>query len=162
MTAINSRISSSEDEPATLKTILFVEDEDFLRTVVADVLTGAGYHVLAASNGVEATEVRAQYHGPLHLLLTDFCMPLKNGEILAEELRAAEPDLRTIFISGYGDMAEGAAPSDRISFLPKPFSIRALISKIRETLDTADAKNIGAATFNEKIEPVHTLAAVAS
>jgi CheY-like chemotaxis protein len=84
MNPINSRMCSSQVPTATSRTILFVEDEDFLRTVIADVLTGAGYHVLSASNGVEATEARAQYHGPVHLLLTDFCMPLKNGEILAD------------------------------------------------------------------------------
>jgi two-component system cell cycle sensor histidine kinase/response regulator CckA len=121
-----------------LKTILFVEDEDFLRTVISEVLTNAGYRVLTASNGLEALSVRAQFAGPLDLLLTDFCMPLKNGEDLALELMALEPGLKTIFTSGYGDIRETGEAIPHITFLPKPFSIKTLIRKIHETIDTDD------------------------
>ena len=154
MSPIDCKLVSSE-----VKTILFVEDEDFLRTVIADVLTAAGYHVLTASNGVEAMEVRALYQGALHLLLTDFCMPLKNGERLAEELTAAEPSLKTIFISGYGDLSEGATFSEKCSFLPKPFSIKTLTCKIRETLDLVDSENPEVTAFPES---ARGLSAVAS
>ena len=60
MNPINSRMCSSQVPTATSRTILFVEDEDFLRTVIADVLTGAGYHVLSASNGVEVASQRLE------------------------------------------------------------------------------------------------------
>jgi two-component system cell cycle sensor histidine kinase/response regulator CckA len=123
-----------------MATILFVEDEDFLRTVIAEVLSSAGYRVLVAADGVEASTVRAQYSGKVNLLLTDFCMPLKNGEVLCQELSAVDPTLKTIFISGYAEVDGNNVPVN-VSFLPKPFSIHTLLRKIRETLTVEDPEN---------------------
>ena len=158
-------MNSVDLQPSTdLKTILFVEDEDFLRTVISEVLTNAGYRVLTASNGLEALSVRAQFAGPSDLLLTDFCMPLKNGEDLALELMAIEPGLKTIFTSGYGDIRETGEAFPHVSFLPKPFSIKTLVRTIHDTIyiDGVAASNAQPTPLSDGFHSEPALAAAAS
>jgi len=88
-------------------------------------------------DGRSALTLLAQRGGPLHLLLTDVVMPEMNGRQLAEELTAARPDLKVLFMSGYADaavMRHGALPPG-VSYLPKPFTPEALARKVRAVLD---------------------------
>lgn len=122
------------------ETILVVEDEEAVRTLICEVLRRDRYSVLAASCGEEALKMCARYGGPIHLVLTDVVMPGMNGRELANRLRAFRPEMTVLYTSGYtanaivhhGVLDEGAA------FLPKPFTPAALTRKVREGLDTRD------------------------
>jgi two-component system, cell cycle sensor histidine kinase and response regulator CckA len=89
----------------TGQTILVADDEDGLRTAAARMLTGAGYHVLTATNGREALDIAQRHHGPIHALLTDVVMPRMNGPELAQSLQHHRPATPVLYMSGY------AAPS---------------------------------------------------
>ena len=114
-------------------TILLVEDESSLREVICQVLSGAGYNVLCSANAMEAAALYCQNRDQVQLLLTDMVMPGKNGRQLAREIRQMCPDLKVIFTTGYpqDDFIEG----EQETFLPKPFSVHALLSKIRQMLE---------------------------
>jgi len=112
------------------ETILLVEDEEMVRTLARDLLQSHGYWLLEANNGEEALRVSEQYPDPIHLLLTDIVMPGMRGTTLAERLRAQRPSIKILFMSGYTEQFQ----SDH-SFLPKPFSSRSLLTKVREVLD---------------------------
>lgn len=119
------------------ETILVVEDEPAVRSIVVRTLQNIGYRVLEAANGVEALALLAtQPEITIDLLFTDLVMPRMNGRILAARLRERYPAIRTIFASGYADpvfnISETAA---EITFLPKPFTPAILAALIRETLD---------------------------
>jgi two-component system, cell cycle sensor histidine kinase and response regulator CckA len=122
--------------PRAGETILVVEDEPALRALVALVLREAGYTVLEAGSGEEALRVADAHAGELHLLLTDVVMPGMPGPALAARMRDRRPGLRTIFVSGYPDRAEGGAPAPEDgAFVPKPFSPQVLVHTVRGLLD---------------------------
>jgi len=121
------------------ETILLVEDDAFVRDVTGEVLESAGYVVLKAANAEQALQAYRQHPGTVHLLVTDLCMPGKNGRALAAELGSLCPELKTILISGYGEGAHNEDEDSGIVCFPKPFSAVSLMRKIRETLGDHEA-----------------------
>jgi two-component system, cell cycle sensor histidine kinase and response regulator CckA len=118
------------------ETILLVEDEDAVRTIVSTVLQQAGYKVLEASGGRAAIDMASAHAEPIHLLITDVVMPEMGGRKLVEHLLAARPGLKVLYLSGHTDDAlvrHGVLTAD-VAFLQKPFKIRALTTKVREVL----------------------------
>ncbi len=115
------------------ETVLVVEDDEVVRRVTVRGLRRLGYEVLEASNGVEALET-ATRHGAVDLVLTDVVMPQMNGKELAERLRALQPRIVVLFVSGYTANAivhHGVLDPD-IEFLAKPFNIATLHARIRK------------------------------
>ncbi len=120
------------------ETILLVEDELSVRTLVRDELRKLGYRVIEAKNGVEACLLATQQAGSLQLLLTDVVMPGMGGRELSQHLSVIKPDLRTLFISGYMDDVGIMAGQEEgmSSFLQKPFTPEVLARAVRNLLDT--------------------------
>ena len=114
------------------ETILLCDDEPAVIRFVHTLLTGHGYQVLEASNGKQAMEVAEKHKGPIHLLLSDVMMPELDGPGLAEQLRVVRPDVRVIFMSGYGD--ESVVSYDGCPFVQKPFFSSDLIKTVVDTL----------------------------
>ena len=117
------------------ETILVVEDTDDIRKMICQILLQNGYHVLEASNGLEALELCNSYGDAIHLLLTDVVMPRMNGGELAEHLRRLNPRLPMIFMSGYNDDVVVRRMARLSAFLAKPFTSVSLTRKVREVLD---------------------------
>jgi len=113
------------------ETILLVEDEDGVRRVVETMLKRRGYSVLSSGSTTEAMAVAEQHTGSIDLLITDMAMPGMSGRKMADHLVAQRPDMRVLYVSGYGDPVGPAAES---AFLQKPFSTEELALKIREIL----------------------------
>jgi CheY-like chemotaxis protein len=123
--------------PRGSETVLVVEDTHAVRSLVARVLEGLGYRVLEATDAATAELTAARYHGPIHLLFSDLVMPGDAGPQLAERVRAARPEMRVLFTSGYADDAvvhHGWLTPDA-AYLQKPFTPDALGRKVREVLD---------------------------
>src|SRR5690606_33051580 len=78
-------------------TILLVEDEEGLRALNARGLRSRGYHVLEASNGIEALEVLEEHEGAIDLVVSDVVMPEMDGPTLLKTMRERNPDLKIIF-----------------------------------------------------------------
>jgi CheY-like chemotaxis protein len=122
------------------ETILYVEDDESLRRVVAQGLRLLGYRVLEADNGMAALDVWRENGAVIDLLFSDMVMPKKmNGLELAEKLRERNPTLPVIVSSGYNtEMAGQSATSrDDIVFFQKPYDFEALAKSIRHCLDQA-------------------------
>lgn len=117
--------------------ILLVEDEKMVRKVTSQVLQFAGYRVVKARNATEALRAFKHSRETVTLLLTDVVMPGRNGRVLARELQALSPSLRTIFTSGYPENAitQNRQSEPGVFYLPKPFSADSLIRKVREVLE---------------------------
>jgi two-component system cell cycle sensor histidine kinase/response regulator CckA len=121
------------------ETILVLEDDISVRHISVRMLRGLGYQVIEAANGDDAQRLLSENGGrKVDLLLTDLVMPQMSGRRFADALRAAHPNIKVLFISGY--LEESLQPSDRCEpemfFLPKPFDTEQLAAKVRETLDS--------------------------
>jgi PAS domain S-box-containing protein len=120
-------------------TVLVVEDEDVIRSLVDQVLRGEGYEVVLAADGAEAMELAA--HIRVDVLLTDLTMPGIGGHELAAKLRADRPELKVMFMSGFaeGDDFSAAALPPGTAFLEKPFTFTLLTEQVRELVATPAA-----------------------
>jgi two-component system cell cycle sensor histidine kinase/response regulator CckA len=120
------------------ETILLVEDEDAVRSLVRGLLEKEGYQVLEASRPSEALALTQQHEGRIHLILSDVVMPQMNGPQLAEKLVSMRPDTRVLYMSGYTDNAiiHYDILDQGTPFLQKPFTHDALAHKVREVLDS--------------------------
>jgi PAS domain S-box-containing protein len=119
------------------ETLLLVEDEAAVRLSVRRLLEWHGYTVLEARNGAEALKVYESHESTIDLVLTDVVMPEMGGHELVERLRAVQPDLRVLFMSGYAERAftgNGGIPA-RTGYLEKPFTVETLMRRLREVLD---------------------------
>lgn len=120
--------------------ILLVEDEDAVRELVQRLLEIRGYAVHVVSSGVEALTAWSERR--FDLVITDIIMPGGvSGPELVTQLRAGEPKLKVIYMSGYtGDVAgAGVALQEGVNFLQKPFGPRPLLECVRARLDSSDA-----------------------
>lgn len=124
------------------ETILLVDDEDFLRNVLIDLLGQLGYQMLSAANGTEALEVAAAFPGKIDLLLTDVMMEPISGPALAEELLQSRPDIKVVFISGYADasLAPDGILKPGTILVQKPFTVRILSSKLQEIFGQGESR----------------------
>jgi PAS domain S-box-containing protein len=114
-------------------TILLVDDNEPVRNALTGLLRMQGFVVLPASNGNEAEKIAREHPGKIHLLITDVVMPKMSGRELAKTLSSLVPDLKVLFISGYSDGLVNPAETD-LSFLQKPVTLEALLSKLNELL----------------------------
>jgi two-component system, cell cycle sensor histidine kinase and response regulator CckA len=119
------------------ETILVVDDEDSLRTVIVDLLSQLGYHTLSAANGTEALLLATKYSGKIDVLLSDVVMDGLPGPELAEKLLQARPQLKVVFMSGFADssLAPNGVLKPGTVLVQKPFTVRMLSAKLREVLD---------------------------
>ncbi|HEX5270886.1 MAG TPA: response regulator [Gemmataceae bacterium] len=125
--------------PAAARTVLLADDEDGVRALAREVLASAGYTVLEGADGDEALRRAEGHPGRIDLLVSDVVMPGLGGRELAERLRARDPGLRVLFLSGHTEdevVRQGVA-SATVHFLAKPFSPAALAEKVRDVLGEA-------------------------
>lgn len=111
-------------------TILLADDEEPIRRLAGQILRSYGYTVLEAADGVEALEVAEQHPGPIHLLLTDWCMPRLAGEGLIRRLSDQRPETAILVMSGY---MSGDSPV-MATVLRKPFDVQTLVNSVSGAL----------------------------
>jgi two-component system cell cycle sensor histidine kinase/response regulator CckA len=124
--------------PGGRETVLFVEDEIALRDLMHRVLAKGGYTVLAAGDGLEALALVEAHAGPIDLVVTDVILPRMSGPELAARLRARNPGIRLLYLSGYTADQFRYAQTDLgadAMLLAKPFTSEGLLHKVREVLD---------------------------
>ena len=119
------------------ETVLVVEDEVAILELAGELLAQLGYKVLTARTPEEAMGRSAENAGAIHLLITDVVLPQMNGKQLAERLRASQPVMKCLFMSGYTAdiIAHRGFLEEGVSFIAKPFSIATLAEKVRQVLD---------------------------
>ncbi|MBG0775307.1 MAG: response regulator [Desulfovibrionaceae bacterium] len=122
-----------------MPTIVLVEDDDQIRTMLQETLALEGYRVLAAENGIKALEVLKEHEADL--LITDILMPEKEGLGLITEVRRQAPHLPIIAVSGgapniqAGCNLELAGLFGANHVFQKPLDIDDLLRTVRDCLD---------------------------
>ncbi|NTV25732.1 MAG: response regulator [Chlorobiaceae bacterium] len=128
-------LPQAKDVSSGKESILIVEDEPDILTVVKNILESSGYSVHAALTPSEAIR-KASENPEIRLLLTDVVMPEINGSELAQKLKLMIPNLKIIFMSGYtADVIGGHVVLDNeVNFIQKPFSVTNLIKTVKKAL----------------------------
>jgi two-component system, cell cycle sensor histidine kinase and response regulator CckA len=126
------------DVPGGGERILLVEDDPRLRRLAERLLRQFGYAVFPMSHGDEALAWLEREDAAVDLLLTDVIMPGMNGKVLAERVEQLRPGVRILFMSGYtaNVIVHHGVLKEGVEFLPKPFTMMSLATRVREVLDT--------------------------
>jgi two-component system cell cycle sensor histidine kinase/response regulator CckA len=116
--------------------VLLVEDEEAVRASTKRILVEHGYTVTDVASGEAAINLIRRLEQPPHLVLADVVMPGMSGRALGERLELLAPGLRTIYMSGYTDdmISRHGFIEDGVTLLEKPFSVNALLDRVRATL----------------------------
>lgn len=117
-------------------TILFVEDEAFVREVTCEVLRSAGYRVLTAKNAEEAMRTYESRGNEVEILLSDVVLPGESGRVLAARLRRRNPGLKILLVTGYAEHM-GLRGAMQEECLAKPFSSEVLLRRVGQLLNRA-------------------------
>jgi CheY-like chemotaxis protein len=120
------------------ETLLVVEDNETILTLVTTALRRFGYTVLSAGDGPTALERYGRSADDIKLLVTDLMMPRMSGRELAIQLTALRPTLKVLYASGYTQdvtSRHGVFEPD-VNFIQKPYTPQRLAARIRLLLDT--------------------------
>ena len=110
--------------------VLLVEDEPRVRAQARRLLQRSGYEVLEASDGVEGKRAFADRQGDIDVVVTDVVMPMVGGIEMVATLRAVQPALPVVFVSGYTAEEQDLPLDERTAFLTKPYTIESLCDAI--------------------------------
>jgi DNA-binding response OmpR family regulator len=121
-------------------TVLLVEEEQHVRTLLGKYLAEQGYAILEARESDEALErCKSHKESPINLMICDLVMTEMNGIELARRARTYHPDMKTLYLSAHSQssMIYRGIPLTDVSFLPKPFKLKELIAAVNELLSRA-------------------------
>ena len=130
-------LAPDKQPPTSKKTILVLDDDDAMRTIMCAVLKQEGYSVLAARLSSEALLISVRYKGPIHLLIADIMMPGVTGPEFAQKREALLGQMKILYVSGspltvVQEKLHGKAPG---AFLQKPFPPHTFLETVRKLLD---------------------------
>jgi signal transduction histidine kinase/CheY-like chemotaxis protein len=118
------------------ETILLIEDEPLVLEITSNILVNQGYKLIKARNGMEAIDIYKNTSEKIDLIITDVMMPTMTGKEVFEVLKAENPDIRVLFMSGYTDDASYYTDLGKNSrFINKPFLPEVILQNIRAILN---------------------------
>jgi len=140
--ASESHVGKREVKPAppavgqAKGTILLADDEETIRNLGRRMLQAAGFQVITAADGREATEKFVSSMDSIDVVILDLTMPQTDGEACFRELRQLKPGVRVILSSGYNeqDIVNRFAGKGLAGFVQKPYTGSDLLAKIREVM----------------------------
>ncbi|MDI1335806.1 MAG: response regulator [Lacunisphaera sp.] len=117
------------------ETILVIDDESGVRKIIQALLGARGYRVLVADSGPAGLSVYQQHQGSVRVVVTDIMMPGMQGTELIRQLKALDPEVRIVAVSGViGEKTAVTEEPGRLVFLPKPMTGTALVLAIQSVL----------------------------
>jgi CheY-like chemotaxis protein len=134
--SLKSKVAYAQQNSPPALSILFVEDEPVLRTMVARMLAYLGYAVTTAVDAQQALDLFKHNNECFDMLITDVIMPKMDGKKLYCLLKKQKRDLRVIYVSGYAEEVlrqHGIRPA-HMPLLKKPFSLEKISYKIKQAL----------------------------
>jgi len=131
------QISIQEHRQGQNKTLLFVDDEEILRTTAEDLLQEHGYTVITAKNGEEAVHLYTHHKHEIELVVTDIVMPIMNGVELIKVLFSINPKVRIIAAGGllYDEASTSIRELGAFEVLLKPYTAKQLLVSIERVLE---------------------------
>ncbi|MEW6347492.1 MAG: ATP-binding protein [Thermodesulfobacteriota bacterium] len=117
------------------RTILLVDDEEYVRDLAKRALLAAGYTVLEAANGIQAVHVYRKKQESIALVILDLIMPEMGGKRCLEELVKINPDVKVLVMTGFAaDQVDDELKRTVKGFLTKPLEMRRLVEEVDNTV----------------------------
>jgi DNA-binding NtrC family response regulator len=132
----------------TLETILVVDDDETVLTMVVAILESAHFRVLSAHSGADCIAVANRTNETIDLLLSDVDMPQMSGLDVSDALRATRPEMRVMLMSG-GDNGLTVL-NYGWAYLQKPFMAPKLLQMVTDVLHTPDRSQPGGREFDTR------------
>ncbi len=122
-------------EPGT-GTILVVDDDVMVRRAVSMTLRGLGYSTFEASSGAEAVELYREHHAVIRAVVLDVVMPGMSGKATYTAMRAVDPDVAVLLMSGYtkNEDVQALLEQGARGFVMKPYSVEVLARSLADAL----------------------------
>ncbi|MGD9489852.1 MAG: PAS domain S-box protein [Calditrichaceae bacterium] len=130
-----------ENDLTGSETVLVVEDEDAVRTLVGETLRTYGYNVIEAADGTDGLAITREHQGDIDLILTDIVMPKMYGTEMARKIKTDRPGITVIYMSGHRDLdnhEDGNRMAENSNFIQKPFSPSELARFIKKILKVGE------------------------
>lgn len=117
--------------------ILLVDDNEEVLENTGGILAFEDYRVVLAKDGPEALRIYRRMGPEIALIILDYFLPVMDGDVVFDELKAMDPDVQVVLSSGFGEQAKLGSMLARglCGFLPKPYTHSKLIEQIRSILD---------------------------
>lgn len=135
--ATEEKVQEKVQEVQGRDCILLAEDNETTRVLGREILEEFGYTVIQAVDGEDALDKFREQRERISLVILDVIMPKMNGREVYDGIRSMDPDMRVLFCSGYAKdvvVSQGGL-EEGMHYLPKPFTPKELLMKIREVLD---------------------------
>ena len=115
-------------------TIMVVEDDDQVRTLVRTLLTSDGFRVIEARTGAEGLRLALEFDGTIDLLLSDMLLPEISGYDVAAQVKSRYPDMKVLLMTGWveGEIVQRSVSELGAAFLDKPFAPAKLRQMVRD------------------------------
>ncbi len=135
--AVATPTSTDGEFPSGTESLLIVDDENSLRTLLATAFTRKGYRVSTAATGLEAIELIGDTTRPIDAILLDLNMPGTNGLEVLKIVRVCRPDVKVLVVSGHisADVREEFKQLNQNEFLQKPYRLEEVGRRMRALLD---------------------------
>jgi len=119
------------------KTVLVVDDEELIRELLYDILE-SDYEVLLAEDGEKGLELYMKQNEDIDAVITDLIMPKMRGDKLLEKLRALNPQIPVIIITGFEKEIDlvRILKEPKVAFINKPFDIEQLLNELSILIET--------------------------
>ena len=117
-------------------TILVVDDEEYIRSILQTMLEKLGYRVISAINGKDALEVYTAQQGDIDLVILDLIMPVMNGKEAFDRLRQINKEVKVLIASGHTTAGDPGFPLQQglHGFIQKPFTLHSIADKVQSLL----------------------------
>lgn len=141
-TAPQQQAAFTSEQHTGSETILVVEDDVDVRTMLLLTLESYGYRVISAENGESGEAAFKDNRSAIKLVISDIIMPRKNGVEMCRDIRQLDASVPIILTSGYSDglLDNGGALEGNTVFIRKPLNPGNVLRLIRETLNESNAE----------------------
>lgn len=132
--AMTATVEQKANSANQSKTVLVVEDDPWIRSLMADLLAGEGYEVVQAADGKVGMQM-AEQHEP-DVILLDLAMPEKSGLDVLHELKSQKPtrDIPVIVVSAYAMLMMGSDARRADGVIQKPFDLADLLTQVEQAM----------------------------
>lgn len=139
-TTVREKVEISQDALVKKPTILVVDDEYNIRSMMREIMEMSGLKVFTAGNGKDGVETFKKNREIIDLIIMDMVMPVMDGREAFSEIKKIDPDQKIFIISGYSQREDLEDMLDKgaVGFMRKPFQVKEIVNRVKQILESSN------------------------